>query len=264
MRVDEFRRGQHVGEIAGEQTLDAGAAHLDGHIALAVAIADPAPCAPGRWRRRRRARRSTGTACRSSGRTPPRSAGSRRRAGNGSVRSLQTLQGAHHGGADDVRPRRQELTELHVGRAEAADRAGQGGEARPRGLPADHFGEGDRQLRHRRQEGRIDVVEDCRPGPTRSRHAPDGRRSPAGRSRRPSRVRVPARERLAHSFQPWWIATMPPDNRTKRVLRKPAARDRAPRTSRRRGTCGWTRRDSDSSRRRRSRPGRCAGSRLNE
>ena len=38
---------------------------------------------------------------------------------------LQQLQMAHHIGADDIRPRRQKLAELHIGRSERADRGGQ-------------------------------------------------------------------------------------------------------------------------------------------
>ena len=103
------------------------------------------------------------------------------------------------GDADDVGPGRQELAELDVGRPEPRQRRREAGGAVAGIAPLDQSGEAQAEARRRRQHARIDEA--------RARPRAPGRSRPAGCAR-DGRCR-----RSRQSFQPEWIATMPPVKR---------------------------------------------------
>ena len=124
------RRGEiHVAEIAAETPLDAGPQHLDGDFARAVCVAHQPLCtcaieaaAIGSPRFAKIAVERPAERC------LDRRHGDVARKRRHAV--LQQLEMAHDLRADDIRPRRQKLAELHIGGAERGDRGGQIGEAR--------------------------------------------------------------------------------------------------------------------------------------
>ena len=149
------RSEKHVRKIAGEPTLHPGAQHFDRH----------GSCALVRPHRGSVDLRDRGGGDRFAERFKQRfDAGSkgalddadRGRAPHRRHPILQALKFERDFRADDVRSRREKLAELDVGRAEPVDGAGEAGQAAHVTF-GDEVGECDRQARHRRHKGGIDV-----------------------------------------------------------------------------------------------------------
>ena len=148
---------------------------------------------------------------------------------------LQAFQIARHGDADDVGPRRKELSELDDRPARAASaRATAAG----------------RISRRRRSISRASRSANCPGGGT-----SEGSTTPNTPSRantKPARAsRATWVERRDHKRQPECNATMPPDRRPSATRAKAGVADHLGEGVRVSETCGSTRRDSDRSRRRR-------------
>ena len=197
-------------EIAAEPPLDAGPQHFDRDIALAAA------------RRATRARctcaieaAATGSPKvdekprRSSARRRPRSILTATSPRKGAMWSCRRSSRARDIGADDIRPRREKLPELDVGRAEPADRGGA-----DRGPLAS-------RLRRSIWRGRAAAAR-----PAAAAAISTSRNRPARESTKPARAQMRRngcpRERSDQSFQPEWIATMPPLSLVKAARSKPA------------------------------------------
>ncbi len=175
-RLSAFSRGEGEGVlIEPEAPLDAGPQHLHRDRLQTVRRSSPARDAPARSRRRP-------PRCRT--RQRPRRAAGRRRAptvstasacGNGGIRSCRLSRSRAIGDADHVRPRRQELPELHIGRAEPRQRRGE--PCRP-GCPCSAARSAARAASRRAPEA---AAGSDRPGRARLRARTRNRRAPAGR-----------------------------------------------------------------------------------
>ena len=126
------------------------------------------------------------------------------------VAVLQSLELNGHLAADDVRPRREELSQLDVRRAQSIDRPRETREAVAVAF-GDHVGEGERQPQHRRQIGR--VAANKRPFA----------REHESSVRQPQPMAERRQDRHNQIFQPEWIATIPPLRRVKSTRAKPAS-----------------------------------------
>ena len=164
--------------------------------------------APARWRRRRPARRIRQDLVD----RPPEAASiaaTADLAGNGGMRSCSRSRSPRDIGADNIRPRRQKLAELDVGRAEPADRRRQ--DRRPF---VDALGERS-SASAERQRARPAAKPRYRHRETRRRGRARNRRAQcAEHAREISRIQ---------SFQPEWMATMPPVSRVRTRARSPAS-----------------------------------------
>ena len=121
---------------------------------------------------------------------------------------LQGLEVARERDADHVRPRRQELAELHIGGTEPGQRGGQpvGGDLA--GRPLDEPRQRERAARRQRQRRRVDQGEHALAREHEAGARETGDMSQAG----------------DHNRQPECSATMPPVMRWNATRRKPAAR----------------------------------------
>ena len=136
-----------------------------------------------------------------------------RRDGDGATEGrhavLQCFELAHHLRADDVRPRREELSELHVGRPEPRHGGGDAARAGSGAAPRDELGDREQRPRGDGGERRVDLREHPF-----ARHDEADVREPRD---------VNQRAEHGYSFQPEWIATTPPVIRVKAERRKPAS-----------------------------------------
>ncbi len=252
LALDEGGGGLHVGEVALHQPLDAGASHLDRHVALAERVADAAAV------HLRDGGGGDGLAERHEEVVEPAAEGlldlPHRLLARERVHAvLQPLQRLDDVGPDDVGPRRQELAELHVGWAQLRDCGRQGGERGLLRLAADQPRERQRQLGGGRQQRRVDIVEDAGAG----QHEAGARQA----------EERPQAEDHARAFLATWRLTASSPNgwrRCRPTAAPPASagsrrRAAGPRRRRRRGIGGSTRRDSGRTRRRPSPSRRATG-----
>ncbi len=182
----QARREIHVAEVAFEMPLDTRTQHLDGDFAFAIAVLHARPVHLGnRGGGDRLSETYKGAAERfAEGGLDGRDRNPARKRRHP---VLQKLELPNNGHADDVRPSREELAELDVGRPEPADRGGEIGKAGR--LFASGVGpgssrtalskqpcQGERQPRGRGNDRRIDVAEHAGPGQhdNRAREAQQG------------------------------------------------------------------------------------------
>ena len=122
---------------------------------------------------------------------------------------LQALEIERDLRSDDIGTSRQELPELDVGRSQPVDRPGEAGQPVDVAL-GDEVCEAQRQARDGRQKRRIDADE-----------RPFAREHIAC-AHEPQAVAERRHDRHNQSFQPEWIATIPPLRRVKSTRAKPA------------------------------------------
>ncbi len=170
----EARREIHVAQVAFEMPLDARTQHLDGDFAFAIAVFHERPVNLGnRGGGDRLSETYKGAAKRfAEGGLDSRDRDCARKRRHPVLQKLELLNDGH---ADDVRPGREELAELDIGRPEPADRGGEIGKTAWRfaggfgpgswrTAPGKQSCQGEGQPRGRGQNRRIDVAEHAGPG----------------------------------------------------------------------------------------------------
>jgi hypothetical protein len=157
----QARREIHVAEVAFEKPLDARTQHLDGDFAFAIAVLHERPVNLGnRGGGDRLSETYKGAAERfAEGGLDGRDRNRARKRRHSVLQKLELLNDGH---ADDVRPSREELAELDIGRPEPADRGL--GPGSSRAAQGKESCQGERQPRGRGQNRRIDVAEHAGPG----------------------------------------------------------------------------------------------------